>query len=376
MIADRMRNRFEKILDRPGPDRLFSAASLLGGISAAYGGAMALRAALYRRGVYRCRRLCCPVVSVGNLTVGGTGKTPMVVYLARRLHRSGLRPVVISRGYGGSAQRTCGIVSDGTRRLLSPGAAGDEPWMVADLLPGVPVVVGKDRFCAGNLARKAFSPDVILLDDGFQHLRLHRDLNLLLLDAQAPLGNRRIFPRGRLREPAGAASRADAIVLTRSEDPCAPLPEELAASRAVAALPVFRAVHTVLLRRIAAPARSRTPGGAALSASGLAGRRVFGFSGIADNEAFAASIRRLGGRPVSVRAFADHHRYQKRDLAALQQAATGADLLATTEKDFARLGGRNPFDMALAVVGVEIEMVSGKQKLDGLMAERLARGRD
>jgi tetraacyldisaccharide 4'-kinase len=325
---------------------------------------MTLRASLYRTGALCPRRLSCPVVSVGNLAVGGTGKTPMILYLARRFRESGLRPVVLSRGYRGRAERSGGIVTDGNRILLSAEAAGDEPWMIADLLSGVPVLVGKDRHAAGQEALRRFSPDVILLDDGYQHLRLARDLNLLLLDAAAPVGNGRIFPRGPLREPLSAAARADAIVLTRCAVPEGTVPMILSKYRALLGKPVFRAAHIPKLRLIASP-----DAGAGRTAGSIAGKRIFAFSGIARNEEFHASIHWLGGVPVAFSRYADHYRYASKDTNELQQAArrARADLMAATEKDWARLGGKNPFEQPLAVIGVDMDVVSGKEAMDGLL---------
>lgn len=353
----------------PGPDRWLSVESLLGAAAAVYGGAMAMRAECYRRGIFASCRLSCPVVSVGNLTVGGTGKTPMVVYLARRLLVAGKKPAVVSRGYRGASEKTGGIVSD-TRRILLPAAlAGDEPWLIASLLKGVPVVVGKDRCRAARIAQHAFSPDVILMDDGFQHLRLRRSLDLLLLDAADPFGNGRIFPRGVLREPIGAAARAHAIVLTRSSGPEEPFSPELGKIRALDRKPIFRAVHEARLRGIAAPGADFSDARKPPSAAPLTAMRVFAFSGIARNESFQESIRTLGGRLAGVKGFSDHHRYPAHERAALERAArrAGSDLIATTEKDFARLGGKNPFGMALAVVGVDLFLVSGQERLDCLV---------
>jgi len=353
----------------PGPDRWLSVESALGAAAAVYGGAMALRAECYRRGLLASRHLSCPVVSVGNLTIGGTGKTPMVVYLARRLLVAGKKPAVVSRGYRGALETTGGIVSDASRILLPAEAAGDEPWLIANLLKGVPVVVGKDRCRAARIAQRAFSPDVILMDDGFQHLRMRRSLDLLLLDAARPFGNGRIFPRGVLREPISAAARADAIVLTRSSGQDGPLPPGLENIRAIDRKPIFRAVHRPRLRGIASPGAAFLPEAAITAAEPLAAKRVFAFSGIARNESFQQSIPALGGRLAGAKGFLDHHRYPAPERAALERAArrAGADLMATTEKDFARLGGQNPFGMPLAVSGVEISMVSGQEGLDSLL---------
>lgn len=369
MTTDRLVERFEAKMADPGPDRWLSVGSALGAAAAVYGGAMALRAECYRRGLFTSYRCSCPVVSVGNLTIGGTGKTPMVVYLARRLLAAGKKPTVVSRGYRGVSENAGGIVSDTSRILLPAEAAGDEPWLIASLLKGVPVVVGRDRCRAACIAHRAFSPDVILMDDGFQHLRMRRSLNLLLLDAADPFGNGRIFPRGVLREPISAAARADAIVLTRSSGPEGPLPPGLENIRAIDRKPIFRAVHRPRLRGVAAPGGAFLQEAAGTAAEPLDAKRVFAFSGIARNQSFQQSIRALGGHLAGAKGFSDHHRYPASEQAALERAArrAGADLMATTDKDFARLGGKNPFAMGLAVVGVDLSMVSGRKRLDSLL---------
>ena len=181
-----------------------------------------LRLQAYRLKVATVRRLPCRVISIGNLTLGGTGKTPVVELVAGLLRREGMRVGVLSRGYGGRSQSAITIVSDGKRCLVPPEVAGDEPVLLAEHLVGLPVVVGKDRYAAGMLAIERFGVEVIVLDDGFQHVQLARDFNVLLLDAVRPLGNGRLFPRGDLRERATGMARADAIVFTRWDAEAAP----------------------------------------------------------------------------------------------------------------------------------------------------------
>ena len=184
-------------------------------LSFVYALILQLRVLVYKAGLLRSFRLPCPVISVGNLTVGGTGKTPMTLYLARWFMDRGKRVVILSRGYGGSLEGTIRIVADGSTILLSPGDAGDEPYLLANSLPGVMVVIGSDRYQAGCLALERLNPDIFILDDGFQHLRLKRDLNLLLLDCEKPFGNGRTLPAGILREPVSAIERADLVIFTR-----------------------------------------------------------------------------------------------------------------------------------------------------------------
>jgi tetraacyldisaccharide 4'-kinase len=195
---------------------------LLTTLSFPYGLAHQLRLQAYHMRWVAVRQLPCRVISIGNLTLGGTGKTPVVEVVAGLLRREGIRVCVLSRGYGGRAQSGITVVSDGKRCLVSPEVAGDEPVLLAEHLADVPVIVGKDRYAAGMLAVESFGVDAIVLDDGFQHVQLARDLDILLLDAVRPLGNGRLFPRGDLRERPTAIARADAIVLTRCESDTAP----------------------------------------------------------------------------------------------------------------------------------------------------------
>jgi len=186
-------------------------------LSLPYGGAVRARNRLFDSGFLEQQRIGCPVISVGNLTVGGTGKTPMVILLAGMLKDRGLRPAVLSRGYGGKNRADVLVVSDGMRVLAGPDEAGDEPVLIARRLGDVPVLAGPKRVITGRHALEHFSVDAILLDDGFQHRYLHRDLDIVLLDSRQPLGNGFLLPRGPLREPPSALARAGVIAFTRSK---------------------------------------------------------------------------------------------------------------------------------------------------------------
>ncbi|MFZ0482340.1 MAG: tetraacyldisaccharide 4'-kinase, partial [Desulfobacterales bacterium] len=190
---------------------------LLSMASKVYGGAVKLRRIFYKNGILISKRLSCPIISIGNITVGGTGKTPMTIYVAQVVKNLGYKVAIISRGYKGKAEKIGGIVSDGKVLLMTPEIAGDEPYMMANRLKDVPVIVGKNRFNAGRLAIEKFDPDVIVLDDGFQHLMLQRDLDMVLIDYHRPFGNGHLLPRGVMREPVSALLCADAIILTKSD---------------------------------------------------------------------------------------------------------------------------------------------------------------
>jgi len=288
------------------------------------------------------------------------------VYLADLLIQMGKHPVVISRGYKGTFEKKAAIVGDGARVFLTARQAGDEPYMMA-ALKRFPVVVGKDRYQAGCLALDRLPVDVVLLDDGFQHVRLKRDLDLVLMDYASPLGNGRFLPAGRLREPAiPALARAGAVILTR----CPENPVKTAHWVSVAApdLPVFYTRHQPFLAGIV-PAGSRNETQhepieeiskqmAALDR--FQGVSVVLFSGIANNRAFYRTIRHLGANIVDHLEFTDHYRYQRSDILHIQQRAMAlnADMLVTTEKDRARLEKTTDWPVDLAVVGIRLSFDS------------------
>lgn len=288
-----------------------------------YGLIMRLRALLYRLGIFTSYRLPCPVISIGNLTVGGTGKTPAVILISRLLMQRGCRVAVLSRGYGGSLEGQVALVSNGASLLLTPQQAGDEPCLLARSLPGVGVVIGADRHKAGLLALEHLKPDIVLLDDGFQHIRLQRDLNILLLDATRPFGNGWTLPLGLLREPVSALNRADLVIFTRWRpgQPIADLGVPYCCSEH--RLNGFYCLES----------------GEQLQREQLQQGRVAAFAGIADPAAFFEGLQQLGITPVATLALPDHADYGAKQLALLDDcvAQSEPDWLLTTEKDGVKL---------------------------------------
>ncbi|OGR34068.1 MAG: tetraacyldisaccharide 4'-kinase, partial [Desulfobacula sp. RIFOXYB2_FULL_45_6] len=218
-MFDQWKNKIEdRVTGISGQDyspALFSLEWVLAGLSYLYGKGAGVWQWLYLKKILRQKELPCFVISIGNIVAGGAGKTPMTLYTAELLKKIGKKPVVISRGYKGVYDGDFCIVSDGRRVFSTAEESGDEPFMMASRLM-FPVVVGKDRFKAGMRAVDRFGPDVIVLDDGFQHLRLKKDLDILLFDFKNPLGNTRLLPAGRLRQsPQSSAKRADAVIFTR-----------------------------------------------------------------------------------------------------------------------------------------------------------------
>jgi tetraacyldisaccharide 4'-kinase len=291
-----------------------------------YAAIMRLRALAYKYRIIQVKRLPLPVISVGNITIGGTGKTPAVLLIARELIARGKRVAVLTRGYGGSLEGETRIVSDGKSLLLTPAEAGDEPCLLAASLPGLMVVMGSDRYRGGCLAIKERSPDCFILDDGFQHQRLHRDLDIILLDAALPFGNGWTLPAGFLREPPSAACRADFVILTRSNDVAievAGLPEQIPLCRSSHTLTGYTLLSGVELH----PFRK------------LQEKRIVAFCGIADPEAFFKSLESSGVQLVATLAFPDHSKYGAREMEALGRLKqqSRADCLLTTAKDAVKL---------------------------------------
>lgn len=349
----------------------FSMATLLHGGSILYGWAIGQRCKLFEQGRLRSFRLPCAVVSVGNLAVGGTGKTPMVVHLAKLIQSSGHCVVIISRGYKGLYQKKGAIVSDGNNTKCSARQAGDEPYLMAMLLDGVPVLVGQDRYSAGKVAVSQFQPDVILLDDAFQHLRLKRDLNLLLLDARLPFGNSFLLPRGRLREPVTALSRADAVILTRSDVGQAHLPEVMGRGRQ---LPVFRSVHKSVIRGVACGHEVLPPlNELSMDVPSTNDIKAFGFAGLANNQAFFDTLGQLSIDLKGTLAFEDHHAYGDEEIAhiASTAVAAGAHWIVTTDKDYVRLNTNLQLPLDLMVIGVDIEFIDDATQWRQYITDRI-----
>ena len=332
------------------PDRLVFC--LLRFVALIYGLAMRLRLLAYRSGLFRSYSLPVPVISIGNIVVGGTGKTPVTAWIADYFLKRGKKVAVLTRGYGGSMEGEVAIVSDGENRLLTPIEAGDEPCLLADMLPGLIVVMGSNRYQAGCLAQERFKPDIFLLDDGFQHLRLKRDLDILLLDAAKPLGNGFTFPAGFLREPAAAVRRADLAVFTRSEGLLPPnvlLSEKTVSVSAVHKLTGFRTLA----------GKETKPFAELQSLRGLA------FAGIAAPELFFDALEKEGLTLASTLAFPDHTIYGDAEYAALARlrSSSRADYLITTAKDAIKLqysgGEEAPFYVAsLEMVFRDVQSLS------------------
>jgi tetraacyldisaccharide 4'-kinase len=318
---------------------------LIGPLSGIYSTATSWRRAWYARDAGRRRRLSRPVISVGNLRVGGSGKTPIVEYLARLLCAQGERPAVLTRGYARRVSRPgVTVVSDGTSVRATLDESGDEPLMLAHALRGVPVLVGADRYLSGRLAERRLGATVHVLDDGFQHLQLARDVDLLLV-SEEDLTDRPL-PAGRLRESLAAARAADAALVTAGYDSAADR-----VARALGIPTVFRVTRTIGAPRQILGTRD--------SVVVPPGARVFVVTAIARPDRFVADVVAAGWEVAGTMLFRDHHRFDRRDIARITAAAksAGTAIVLTTEKDAVRLAacdlGELPIASVPLVVGIE-----------------------
>jgi tetraacyldisaccharide 4'-kinase len=374
--------KINAVIKSEKPACFFSLETLLQGFSVIYGTLVQLKTAAFNRKIRAQKALPCAVISIGNITVGGTGKTPMAIYLARLVTSLGYRVVILSRGYKGSAEKTGGIVGNGKALLMSPAQAGDEPIMMASTLKGVPVVVGRNRYEAGNRAIMAFSPDVIILDDGFQHLKLARDINLVLVDHHRPFGNRHLLPRGPLREPVSAIKRADIIIETRCDVPTKPGVElGKTMQRLSLKTPVYQSSHIPDIVHIVSGKRPSLPNlgtsGQACSLSLLQGKRAFVFSGIADNRNFHRTLTGIGCHFSGFREFPDHYNFCESDLAAIANSAIDrkAELILTTQKDAVRIPTGVQWPVDLVVIGITPHLGEQTDSFKNHIKSKLLMGR-
>ena len=293
-----------------------------------YGWAVRIRTFLYSLGLLPQKHLPCPVISVGNLTVGGTGKTPMVMAMAKGLMERGIHIAILSRGYKG--KRTSGsLVSNGQNLLLSSEESGDEPFLMAQHLKGIPILIGKDRFKNGKMALQQFNIHGFLLDDGYQHLCLYRDLNILLIDSQIGFGDDQLLPRGILREPLSHLRRAHLFILTKAEQPEACLSLETKLHQIQPSTQTFHSHYE--------PLCLISPGGKDEDLHFLQGKKVLALSGIGNPKYFSYLLRKCKLEVTKEVIFPDHHPYTDQDLVVIQKEAEEVDWIVTTEKDMVKL---------------------------------------
>jgi tetraacyldisaccharide 4'-kinase len=330
-------------------------------LGALYGAITRARLMLYHAGALRVHKIDAPVISVGNITTGGTGKTPLVEWIARAVAREGRRCCILTRGYGRANPRSRVIVSDGERILADARTGGDEPRLLAERLQGIAAIISDaNRAQAARWALENLGSQAFILDDGFQHLSIARDLNIVTVDATNPWGGSRILPRGRLREPLRGLARADLIVLTRAEQA-----QDLSSLK--------KEAERLSGNRPMLLARTRTCGVRSLNGTDsddLSGARssskpVAAFCAIGNPQSFFAHIRNEGHALRHARAFPDHHVYTQTQVDAIEREAEafGAEALLTTAKDAVKLRAMR-FRLPCYTLEVEMEFDDEGKLLD------------
>ena len=332
---------------------------------------------LYDNRVIRYRAIGCLVVSIGNLTCGGTGKTPIVEIIARTLSQKGRRVAVLSRGYRSKDKRGFfeklrkrlfskkmevppRVVSDGKNLLHDSITAGDEPYMLASNLKDVAVLVDKDRVKSGLYAIDEFGTDVLILDDGFQYLRLKAHINIILVDSTSPFDNHHVLPRGLMREPIEHILRADYVFLTKSDG-----------SPRLRHLKEFIRKHNHRAEIIECCHKPKYleevfDRGRRHPLESLQGKKIASISAIANPASFEGFLEDLGGELVLKRHYADHHRYRQQEMIDFinDAKAAGAELIVTTEKDAVRMPRLDRRDIDIQFLRVEIDILSGQENFD------------
>ena len=369
----------EKGADRDQPTGIKVLLACLRALSVGFAAVVSVRMLMYRIGLLRRYPLGIQVISIGNVTAGGTGKTPVTEIFARTLAAEGRKVAILSRGYRRKEAPLWRrlftqvvepplVVSDGRHVLLDSETGGDEPYMLASNLPGVAVVVDRNRVKAGRYAIKRLGCDTLILDDGLQYQRLKHSIEVVLVDSTNPFGNGRMLPRGILREPARSLARADIIFLTKCRGDVSAVREEIRKYNDKAE--IVECNHSpVLLRDVWS--REELP------LSWLEGKTVCTLSGIASPRGFEDSLRRLGAKVVWCERYADHHRYASSEiLYALNRTADmGADALVTTEKDAVRFPRFETVPVKCLHLRIAIKILSGKENFTSIINRICFRGR-
>jgi tetraacyldisaccharide 4'-kinase len=344
-----MRNFFEKAQGEKRILSFYSIIKLFLYISSIfYGLGYYLRLFLYQSGIFKSKKLKSKVISVGNITLGGTGKTPLVIYLSQKLKERKLKVSILTRGYKRQKKEKIELVEKNKNRI--PWAeVGDEPYLLASRLYDVPVMVSKDRRTSGVCAETKYQAEVLILDDGFQHWRLSRDLDIVVIDSLNPFGNLKLFPAGILREPMSSLKRADILILTKSDQISSKQELIRMLRRYNQNAPIIESVYQI-------NSIEMWPGHSSVEEKSLQGKKCLAFSGIGNPVSFEKSLKLLKVEVVKHRQFPDHFFYQKRDILNLEKEAgkLGADFMITTEKDSVRIPIMSDLEIPIYVFKIDL----------------------
>jgi tetraacyldisaccharide 4'-kinase len=326
-------------------------------LSKLYGFALSIRLFLYRAGIFKSRKLKTKVISVGNVTVGGTGKTPLVIYLAEKLKEKKKRVVILTRGYKRKNKNMVDLNRE-NKDKFSWEEVGDEPFLMSRRLEDIPIMVTKHRFVSGVYAIKKYDPDVLILDDGFQHLKLQRDLDLVVVDSTNPWGNGKLLPAGILREPLSSLKRVNIFILTKTDQASDLAETKNTLKQYKPQAPMVDSVYRI-------SSVEDLSDQSTVDSDALENKKALAFSGIGNPQSFENSLRQLKISVVRHRIFNDHFAYRLKDLLSLiaEAKSLGADFLVTTEKDSVRIPMINRLEVPIYVLRIDLQITSGEEML-------------
>jgi tetraacyldisaccharide 4'-kinase len=361
-----MRNFFEKIQEEKKILSLYFLPKLFFYIlSVFYGLGYHFKVFLYQSGMVKPKKLDTKVISIGNITLGGTGKTPLVIYLSQKLKERKLKVAILTRGYRRTKRGLTELVEENKNKIPWT-EVGDEPYLLASRLHDVPVVVSKERSTSGVCAEKKYQAEVLVLDDGFQHWKLSRDLDIVVIDATNPFGNSKLFPAGILREPLSSLRRADIFVLNKADQIVynENLIQILRAYNQDA--PIIESVYEI-------NSIERLLDHSVIEEKNLEGKKCLAFSGIGNPVSFEKTLKRLKVEVLKHHRFPDHFFYQKKDILSLEKEAQelGVDFMITTEKDSVRILMMNEVKIPIYVFKIDLVITKGEEifwkKIEGLI---------
>ena len=326
-------------------------------LSRIYAAIILLRNKLYDWNIFRTSKIQnCTVISVGNISVGGTGKTPAVEFLAKYLISRAKKTAILSRGYRRESSGTL-LISDGQKILVGPQRSGDEPYLLAKNLPIVPVVVENDRYRGGIFIKQKFNPDYLILDDAYQHRRIFRDIDIVLIDSMIGLSNNHTLPGGVLREPLKGLNRADMIWLTRVNQ-ASKVDSLISSIRKYTGVPIIKTMHEPQFLYSLSSSKQ-------ISLELLKNREIFIFSGIGNPGAFRDTVIRLQANVRGELLFSDHHKYRKSDFQKIYTNAklSKAEWIITTEKDAIRIQELPEMNTPIYYLKIELKIIEGQKHL-------------
>ncbi len=336
---------------------------ILNVLATIYNGLLKLRALAYKVGLKKSQDLCSPVISIGNITVGGTGKTPLVKFLATEFKQRDLETAILTSGYKSEAEDDLIVVSDGKKILVDVEQAGDEAYLLARNLEEVPVISGRQRSLTGDYACRKYKPDFIILDDGFQHWQLNRDYDIVVIDGTNPFSNGRLLPSGLLREPVSSLKRANAFVITKAD--------QITGKKLAKIKQEIRAYNSdaVIITTKHSPGYLREIGSSKQEKIELKDKRIVAVSGIGNPESFTETLTSLEAEVVEHFKFPDHYQYDTEDIMEIYATATteDVDMIITTEKDAVSIETADfseiiKGDLPFKVLGIEIEIIDSRAK--------------